>query len=69
MKEFTDIDEYFACFLFSKGLDKPIIRMGGGIFKMPVSVINKAVAIAKADKDYVALKNACNAYRLAVIHG
>ena len=69
MKEFTDLDAYLACFLFSKGLDKPTIRMGGDLFKMPLSVINDAVAIAKADKDYVALKNACNAYRLGVCNG
>ena len=67
MKEFTDLDAYLACFLFSKGLDKPIIRMGGDLFKMPLSVINDAVAIAKADKDFVAIKNACKAYSTAVM--
>ena len=69
MKEFTDLDAYLACFLFSKGLDKPVIRMGGDVFKMPLSTIDKAVSIAKDDKDYTALKNACNAYRLGVCNG
>ena len=69
MKEFTDLDAYLACFLFSKGLNKPVIRMGGDLFKMPLDVINKAVAIAKDDKDFGALKNACNAYRLGVHDG
>ena len=69
MKEFTDLDAFLACFLFSKGLDKPVIRMGGELFKIPLRVIDNAVAIAKTDKDYVALKNACNAYRLGVCNG
>lgn len=65
MKEFKDLDEYFAFFLFRKGLDKPFIKLGGELFKIPPAVINKAVGIAKMDKDYYAMKNACKAYSMA----
>ena len=67
MKEFADLDEYFACFLFSKGLDKPFIKLGCDLFKIPPAVINKAVIIAKHDKDFYAMKNACKAYSIAVM--
>ena len=67
MKEFKDIDEYFVCFLFSKGLDRPFIRLGGELFKIPPAVINKAVHIAKMDKDLYAMRNACKAYSTAVM--
>ena len=67
MKEFKDIDEYFAFFLFSKGLDKPFIKLGEDLFKIPPDVINKAVIIAKQDKDFYALRNACTAYSTAVM--
>ena len=67
MKEFRDLDEYFAFFLFSKGLDKPFIRLGDELFKIPPAVINKAVLIAKVDKDFFAMRNACKAYRVAVM--
>ena len=67
MKEFEDIDEYFAFFLFSKGLDKPFIRIGRELFAIPLAVINKAVGIAKMDKDFYAMKNACKAYSTAVM--
>ena len=67
MKEFNDIDEYFAFFLFSKGLDKPFVKLGGESFKIPLSVINRAVCIAKQDKDLYAMRNACRAYSTAVM--
>lgn len=69
MEEFKSIDAVFVKFLFETGLNRPFIKMAGTQYKIPPSVIDKAVAIAKEDKDIVALKNACNAYKLSVQGG